>query len=205
MNTTTRTKLRNKWRALGHEERRALIVDVAMDMLTHKGMESITMRQVAEKLGLGVMTLYTYVQGQDELRRAMITRGFDMLHQGCHAAGQDAPPDAGWQAGARSYVRFALENPALYHLMFSTPIKNDSADRQVITGGFAPLYECVSEQMAQKGFTPKEIQEKLPIAVARFWIALHGLASLSISGRLQACDLNINAIIEDLFNRVAPV
>lgn len=234
-------KKRNHWRTLEHDQRRELIVEVAMDLLDRKGVQAITMRQVAQKLGLGAMTLYTYVHGQDELCRAITKRGFDMLNSRCQNASEsqqeashkssrtdsqngkqagkqngkqngkqdkqvDSPDAKGgnWQAGARTYVNFALENPALYHLMFSMPIKNEQADKDVITGGFAPLRECVREQMSLKGMSEKQIEQQLPMAVARFWIALHGLASLAISGRLQAYDQNLEPYIDDLLERVAP-
>ena len=198
--------LRSKthWRSLDHEQRRELIVEVALDLLDKKGVQAITMRQVAQKLGLGAMTLYTYVQGQDELCRAIIKRGFDMLNCRCHDASEGQPEGSNWQAGARTYINFALDNPGLYHLMFSMPIKNEQADKDVITGGFAPLRECVREQMTLKGMSEKQIEQQLPMAVARFWIALHGLASLAISGRLEAYDQNLELYIDDLLERVAP-
>lgn len=195
---------KTQWRSLDHEQRRILIVEVALDLLDRKGIDAITMRQVAQKLGLGAMTLYTYVQGQDELCRAIIRRGFDMLNSRCNNASESLPNGQNWQAGARTYINFATENPALYHLMFSMPMKNDQADKDVITGGFAPLCECVREQMTQKGMSEKMIDKELPMAVSRFWIALHGLASLAISGRLAAYDKSLEVYIDDLLERVAP-
>lgn len=198
--------LRSKaqWRTLAHEQRRDLIVEVALDLLDRKGTDAITMRQVAQKLGLGAMTLYTYVRGQDELCRAIIKRGFSMLNSRCQKAGESLPESKNWQAGARTYIKFATENPALYHLMFSMPIKNEQADKDLITDGFAPLGECVREQMTLKGMAEAQIEKELPMAVARFWIALHGLASLAISGRLAAYDKNLDVYIDDLLERVAP-
>lgn len=195
---------KTQWRTLDHEQRRGLIVEVALDLLSKKGSQAITMRQVAHKLGLGAMTLYTYVRGQDELCRAIIKRGFDMLNTRCHNASEGQPEGNTWRAGACTYIKFAMDNPALYHLMFSMPIKNDQADKDVISGGFAPLRECVREQMVLKGMSSKAIDEELHMAVARFWIALHGLASLAISGRLDACDLSLDPYIDDLLARVSP-
>lgn len=195
---------RTKWRSLDHEQRRELIVEVAMDLLGRKGVAAMTMRQVAQRLGLGAMTLYTYVQCQDELCRAIIKRGFDMLNSKCHDASENQSNTGTWQAGARTYVNFAMENPDLYHLMFSMPMKNDQADKDVIEGGFAPLRDCVREQMTLKGMTARQIEKQLPLAVTRFWIALHGLASLAISGRLEVYGQNLDPYIDDLLQRVAP-
>lgn len=206
----TSSRQQEKWRKAAHQQRREMIVDVAMELLARKGVDAITMRSLAVKLGVGAMTLYTYFENQDALHVSMIQRGFDMLNNNCRSASEahlnedDARAQPAWQAGARSYVKFAVENPALYHLMFSMPFGDHAADRQVIDVGFAPLRECVRQQMANKGLSEKEIKKELPMAVARFWIALHGLASLAISGRLVSMGKSIDPYIDDLLSRVAP-
>lgn len=83
---TAKTKIKRRWLEADAERRRRLIVDAAMELLHERGPQAVTMRRVARKLGLGAMTLYTYVAGQEGLRRAMIQRGFAILQEGCEAA-----------------------------------------------------------------------------------------------------------------------
>jgi AcrR family transcriptional regulator len=46
---------------------RQAIVDAAVELADAEGLEAVSMRRLAEKLGVGTMTPYTYVEGKDEL------------------------------------------------------------------------------------------------------------------------------------------
>jgi len=199
--TGTPAQLRRRWRAADHDQRRRLIVDVAVDLLHRKGLQAVTMRRVADRLGVGAMTLYTYTNGQDELRRQMILRGFELLHAGCSHR-DDMDSVEAWRAGANNYLRFALTHPNLYRLMFSTPI--ETSDIEVVGGGFNVLLDRVREHMAAKN-TKGDTAELARIAAGRFWIALHGLASLAIDGRLAVLNRPIDDLLDELLTRVAPV
>jgi len=41
-----------------------LIIETALDLLRRRGPQDVTMRRVAARLGVGAMTLYTYIDGQ---------------------------------------------------------------------------------------------------------------------------------------------
>ena len=71
------------------------IVEAAIGLADEDGLEALSMRRVADRLGVGAMSLYTYVQGKSELVELMV----DV------ALGEAMLPDeaAGWRAtcGAR--------------------------------------------------------------------------------------------------------
>jgi AcrR family transcriptional regulator len=46
---------------------REAIVDAAIELADAEGLEAVSMRRLAEKLGIGTMTPYTYVESKDEL------------------------------------------------------------------------------------------------------------------------------------------
>ncbi|HEX8753216.1 MAG TPA: helix-turn-helix domain-containing protein, partial [Solirubrobacterales bacterium] len=47
--------------------RRQQIVATAVALADREGLEAVSMRRLAEQLGVGTMTLYSYVSGKDEL------------------------------------------------------------------------------------------------------------------------------------------
>jgi AcrR family transcriptional regulator len=196
-------KLRRQWRLADHEERRRLIVDVAVRLLKKQGLDSVTIRRVADCLGVGAMTLYTYVDGQEGLRLAMTQHGFDLLSSGCRQASTLGTPQ-GWQGSAEHYLRFAIENPHLYKLMFATEIDSGKAEEQILNRGFERLIERVREEMAAKGVPAAEIDRSALAVAGRYWIALHGLASLAIAGRLGVLKSDLRSLLTSLLERVAP-
>lgn len=50
------------------------VVDVALELVRTDGVESLTMRRLAERLGVNPMTLYLRVENKDALLGAMVTR-----------------------------------------------------------------------------------------------------------------------------------
>lgn len=198
--------LARQWKELDREGRRDLIVDVAFSMLQDDGEEAVTIRRIAAAIGVGAMTLYTYVDGLDDLHRRIIARGFEIIHENCSGACETGRKhDDDWMPGARSYVRFAIEHPNLYHLMFATPVDpGDEQFDQIIHGGFAGLLEVVSERLAATGLTGKQLEVETRKAAGRYWIALHGLATLAIAGRMQVLHGSLDEVLQHLVDVVAP-
>lgn len=201
---TAATAHAQRWIEADAASRRRLIVDLAMDLLRHEGLAAVTMRNVASRLGVGTMTLYTYVQGQHGLHREMVQRGFEMLHCNCEGDGTDKPAKGcGWIDGGRDYLRFAVENPGLYKLMFDHPMTEE--DRDLMIGGFKPLLDSVTDDLIARGWNDTaELPREARRRAGRFWITLHGVAMLAIAGRLCVLEGGIDEVLNDLLPRVAP-
>jgi AcrR family transcriptional regulator len=82
------------------------IVEAAIRIADEEGLESLSMRRLADRLGAGgAMSLYTYVPGKTELVNLMLDA----------VMGEEASPDGeaeGWRAGLELYAR---ERWRLYH------------------------------------------------------------------------------------------
>jgi AcrR family transcriptional regulator len=63
----------------------AAVVDAAMEIADDEGMDALSMRRIAERLGLKPMSVYTYVPGKAELIDLMVDR----------AAGEQPLPELG--------------------------------------------------------------------------------------------------------------
>ncbi|MER7502407.1 TetR/AcrR family transcriptional regulator [Nonomuraea pusilla] len=95
------------------------IVRAAIDVADAEGLQALSMRRVAEKLGVGTMSLYTYVPGKPELLDVML----DTVY------GETAKPDdvpGGWRARleliARENWALYLRHPWLLQVAVSRPV-----------------------------------------------------------------------------------
>ena len=138
-----------RWHRAGHDQRRELITQTALKLLHSKGLSAVTMRAVAGKLEVGAMTLYTYIEGQHGLHREMVRRGFEMLNCGCDESSTVGTAE-GWRGGSRAYLRFAMDNPNLYKLMFEHFMSDE--DEDLLRGGFQHLFDKVKGQLACEGY-----------------------------------------------------
>jgi AcrR family transcriptional regulator len=95
------------WRAADREGRTGLSVDrivaAAIEIADGDGLAALSMRRVAERLGVGAMSLYTYVPGKGELVDLMIDQVLGEI---------DRPPLPGDWRGKLEHV--ARANLALY-------------------------------------------------------------------------------------------
>lgn len=203
LTSTAPSRSRRRWEKADFAQRRTLILEAALGLLTRRGPHEVTIRRVAQRLGVGAMTLYTYFRGQDELRREMTRLGFEQLATACRDA-SSLGTRRGWRGGAAAYVQFAIENPNLYELMFRMPYASAPADQEILEGGFRNLLDRVLERFEGKGLSGSELNRQARAAAGRFWIALHGLASLAIAGRLVVLDDDLDGLLEDLIPRVQP-
>ncbi len=194
-----------RWHAADADARRDLIVDAAMRLLDRRGPAAVTIRAIAARLGVGAMTLYTYVDGQAGLRRAMIQRGFEMLHGRCQAD-STLESQGSWRGGARAYIHFAIEHPNLYQLMFTEPLPpdDDALHQAMRTGGFDMLLQRVRQRLEGQGVSEAALRRRALRQAGRYWIALHGLATLALSGRLKVLETDLDSLIDDLLECVAP-
>src|SRR3990170_140547 len=95
------------------------LVMVARELLEREGLEALTLRAAAREAGVSHMAPYRHFESKDDLLAAIAEQGFLALTQRM----DDAAARHGKRPQSRSgvgvaYVSFALDNPALYRLMF---------------------------------------------------------------------------------------
>jgi AcrR family transcriptional regulator len=144
------------------EDRVAEACRVAGDILEHEGWGAVTMRRVADQMGMRAPSLYKHIRDKDELRSALIAGGIEDLGRALAAAGPDL------EALAAAYRRWALARPHLYELATSGRL-----DR-------SRLPEGLEDRAAEPLWTAAGEDEDRARAI---WAAAHGLAVLEISGR----------------------
>lgn len=100
------------------------IVRAAIEIADADGLGALSMRRVADRLRVGVMSLYTYVPGKAELIDVM----FDTV---CDESEPEDQGVAGWRAGLECIARanWALyhRHPWLLHVAFNRPMLGPNA------------------------------------------------------------------------------
>lgn len=96
---------------------RERIVATALGLLDQEGRSALSMRRLADSLGVGTMTVYHYVSDKADLTTGVLELVLSDLHR--------PSPDETWVELARalshSFRRIALEHPAAYMLLVTRP------------------------------------------------------------------------------------
>jgi AcrR family transcriptional regulator len=124
---------------------RATIVETAVNLADKRGLDAVTLRAVAEQLGVTPMALYRHIGGKDDLLDHMA----DQLY--AELALPDAAPDwwDGLLALGRSTRRILLERPWAVPL-FARPLAGPNAVR---------LGDSLLATLRRAGFSQREANE----------------------------------------------
>ncbi|MFI7126493.1 TetR/AcrR family transcriptional regulator [Nonomuraea sp. NPDC050153] len=136
------------------------IVRAAIEVADAEGLQALSMRRVAERLGVGTMSLYTYVPGKPELFDVML----DTVY-GETARPQDVP--GGWRGRLEQIAR---ENWALY--LRHPWLLQVAASRPVLGPNVTAKYDYELRAVDGIGLTDLEMDSVITL-VAGF---VHGTA-----------------------------
>lgn len=171
------------------QELRNKILDAARALFVEQGFDSVSMRKIAEAIEYSPTALYFHFKDKQELMTELCRRDFGALAQRAVELRQVADPIERIAALGRGYIRFALEHPNHYRLMFMTPfgahipqptdedLKNKNDPTQ---SAYAVLRHAVNEAIAAKRFKA-HLNDDVELIVQTFWAAVHGVASLQIA------------------------
>ena len=157
-----------------------------MRIIQHDGVEALTLRAVGERLGVSRTALYRHFADKSALLAAVAREGFRMLRLALVEAWEKGGRGrTGFDAMGLAYVRFAVENPSHYRVMFGGFVARRPRLRswpQEASGAFQALVDALVEQQ-QAGLVRKDD----PLQLARYiWSLVHGIAMLAIDGQLAA-------------------
>jgi AcrR family transcriptional regulator len=173
------------------EELKALILNAAQKLFVEKGIEQTTIRNIAQDIEYSVGTVYVYFKDKNDILYALHTRGFKKLGGDMSVLINVSDPMERMKALGRVYLKFAIENPDMYNLMFNmkAPMEFlDSMHKEEWNEGkatFNVLRTNVQQCMNNGHFDGHRLE---PLAFA-IWSMVHGMASLHISQRTKGVNL----------------
>lgn len=157
-------------------DRREEIASVARGLLETEGPEALTMRRIADALGIKAPSLYKHVPDKAALEALVVAQGFEeyaaVLEQA--VSGLDDPA-ARLSALAAAYRDYAVAHPHLYRLINYRPLRRDLLPAGLEDRAAAPLTHAAGDD---------------PDRARALWAFAHGMVSLEIDGRFpETADL----------------
>ncbi len=169
---------------------RGTVVDGALALTDAEGLEGLTIRQLAKRLGVSPMALYWHFKNKDELLDAVVDRLWSLMETD---ADQDRPWSDRLRALMESMVDVLRAHPAASSLVMMTqPDDTESCFRIMEAGlgiladaGFTPvqaaaicrhgLRTATTLAIGDPGLTPRQTPEEVAEFIRRKRIALETL------------------------------
>lgn len=166
------------------EETRTRILDAARELFAAEGVDSVTMRKVAEKIEYSPTAIYFHFKDKESLLTELCECDFRAFAQRFGKLAEIADPVERLRAAGHAYVDFGLENPSHYRVMFMTP-KPESVEGKTGMGNpeedsYALLKLIVADIIAAGRIRPG-VSRDAHLLSQVIWSAVHGVVSLDIA------------------------
>jgi len=164
----------SSWRERRRTELRQAILGAAAEAFVRDGYASVSLRAVAEAVGLSHGAIYGYFKDKDELFDALVEQSFEQLAEALHALpGRGGDPVRFLKRAGRKYVEFGLKNPGAYEFAF---ILRRPGAAQKPHLAYDYLRAAVKRCIDQNRFRTRNVD----LAGQAIWAAVHGITSLLI-------------------------
>jgi len=167
------------------------LLDAAEAILDADGMNALTVRRVAERVGTTTRAVYSSLGSKEALLAALVVRAFDLLGARVAALPTTTDPVADLvTAATQGFRAWALEHPALFRAGFlhQLTIPNDTWSRFGTSAGQAlgELIALIERLQEAGGLGARSVEE----ATVQFDALCEGLALMDLRGGTPypACD-----------------
>lgn len=163
---------------------RARLCAAAEKLFAEHGIEAVTMRELAQALGVSPMTPYRYFKDKDAILAAVRAAAFARFAARLEAAlAQPADPLHRSRNAGEAYIAFALAEPQAYRLMFdlNQPTEGDYPELQDAIVRARRTMTIHVEAMIKAGLLEGDAE----LIGHLFWSVLHGTLMLQLTGKLS--------------------
>lgn len=196
-----------------HGDLRRAIVSAALELVRETQSVEFSIRELARRAGVSHNAPYKHFADKRDLLAAVSAEGFELLASRMAAGVKGrSTPRARVKAMARDYVRHAVENPALYRLMFGGYLTGPDQDRPAIERAAAFNTRALLADAMREGALGQTLpstvrnERKIDGAILVYWSLLHGLALLLIDrlvGPTEKADELAESIWESIVDGLA--
>ena len=166
-----------------HGDLRSALLHASGELLEEQGLANLSLREAARRAGVSHNAPYRHFPDREALLAALAAEGFGML-------GKALQGRTGREMG-EAYVRFALEHPNRFRLMFGGQLQLDR--HPALAAAADRTYEALAAAFRELPDPGK--------AAAAAWSLVHGLAHLLLDGHFASIR-NREAFVRDVIGAV---
>ena len=161
-----------------HGDLKAVILAKAATLVAERGADGISLRELAREAGVSHAAPTHHFTDRRGLFTALAAQGWRMLADALDAARPD------FIAAALAYVRFALDHPGHYAVMFDRSLVNPDNDE------LKAARDAAGAELADGVGTLKDPRAKADPqnAALAAWSLVHGFAMLRLNEAIDASD-----------------
>lgn len=151
-------------------------VEAAREVIAQEGIEQLSLRDVARRLGVSHQAPYRHFPTREHLLAEVMRRCYAQFAEHLQARAPQPDARADLHALGERYLHFALSHPLEYRLMFNTPWPKTAEQPELVdhaNQAFDTLRRVMARVHGVKAPTPAVDLDALFV-----WSTMHGLAGI---------------------------
>jgi AcrR family transcriptional regulator len=162
-----------------------LIIDAARALFVSRGVDAVTMREIAKRIGYSATSIYLHFADKEAVLRAILDTDMLALATSLKNILLIADPIERMYALGRGYAEFALTHPNHYRLMFMAertpcdPVESSLQQNNAEQDAYFQLKTVVNDVYAA-GYFKADLQD-VDLIAQTIWAGVHGVCSLQIN------------------------
>ena len=166
-------------------------IEAARDVIAERGIENLSLREVARKLGVSHQAPYKHYPSRDHLLAEVMRRCFEGFARHLDARERFEAPAADLHALGQQYLRYAAAHPLEYRLMFGTPWP-EPADHADLVKDAVHAFDVLRSVLRRMHGTAKSKEALVDLDAMFIWSSMHGLASIMQANVMDQLNLSKN-------------
>lgn len=155
-----------------YDNLRDACVEEAMRIIEASGIESLSMREVARRLGVSHQAPYKHFESRDHILAEILKRSFEDFARHLDARPQSGEAFADLAAMGHAYLHYAAEKPLQYRLMFGTPLPDPDQHPEMMDKA------QVAFSLLRDNIAAMNLPSEPDVNALYVWSTIHGLASI---------------------------
>ena len=174
-----------------HGELSRTCIDIALSFL-EEGNSDFSLRDVAKAAQVSHGAPLRHFRNKENFLSEVAKTIFQELNQVLELASKSLDPEQAALSMAKAYVKFAIENPAKYELIFGSRIANHADYPDLEAEGrkaYAQMLSVITLLQSHKIIA----EQDLDMIALNIWSGIHGISSLAI-GRFVMVKIDSNGV-----------
>jgi AcrR family transcriptional regulator len=187
---------------VSHKDTAERIASAALDILRKEGPQAVSMRRVAQAVGITPMAIYHHFPNRDTLLNTITDREFAKLLGHIQAHPLRGTIEARLVSGMADYVDYAFTEPRVFDYVFSQPrpgarqFPKDFRARRSPT--LNPLADSVAAAMQEGALKKDDVWE----VAFTIWAHVHGYVMLYRGGRFALSEKEFRKLLHHSLRRL---
>jgi AcrR family transcriptional regulator len=172
-------------RGYHHGDLRDALIGAADDLLAERGLEGFTLRETARRAGVSPAAPSHHFGGSPGLLTEVAALGYQELARRLAVAGEAGTPADRLKAQGVAYVRFAVDFPGRFHLMFRHDLL--LKEKPSLEAATLQAWDALEKTVLAIRGQPdgSELDKEGEAMLIGIWSTAHGFAHLILDKKLS--------------------